>query len=690
MELPLNFQNFSRHVNANLAHLVKLMKAGKAYAMRAAISGDDLYALYLSSFPEGSNPIFRTRTEHDCSCCKSFIRTLGNIVFVLEDNSHASIWDGLVNNEPEYSIVSAALSNAVTTSPLDKPFLHYEAAIGKAITIEHLLDGKAHEWHHFNAHIPADLVAQKGSIATTLGTASSTYAVFLRALTEFKTEDISTLIQLAKENAVYRLSDHVGILQQFLTVLTSIQKTAKAHEIAWRIASRGSSSLTNLRNTALGTLLQDMATGVDLESAINKYEAMVAGSNYKRPKALVTQKQIEQASQTLRDLGLEPALARRHAHYHDLDIANVIFSDRTAPTRLLANSPLDLLSPTKNKVSATPNARIPEMSFDTFCESVLPTAEKVELFFASAHTPRLMSLLTAENPTAPSLFKWNNPFSWSYRGDVADSIKDRVKAAGGSVTGQVRISLAWFNTDDLDLHLVHPDGKSCYFGNKSHNGGVLDVDKNAFGTLVSDPVENIAFASTNKMANGTYKVIVNQFRVRDADNEGFAVEIEIQGQLWSLSYPQKVASNADIHVADIVFDKKANTFTVKPKINSTLASRSVWNCPTEQWVRCSAIVRSPNAWEPQAGSSLKHTFFFLADCASDEPLRGFYNEFLRDELQPHRKTLELLGSKTMVPPTEPNLQLSGLGFSDSLPASLRVRVTSATLQREYLIKFANA
>ena len=32
---------------------------------------DTIWDVYLNSFPEGTNPIFRERTEHDCNCCKA-------------------------------------------------------------------------------------------------------------------------------------------------------------------------------------------------------------------------------------------------------------------------------------------------------------------------------------------------------------------------------------------------------------------------------------------------------------------------------------------------------------------------------------------------------------------------------------------------------------------------------------------
>ena len=41
---------------------------------------DKFYESYLSAYPEGTNPMFRERTEHDCSTCRHFIKKIKTLV----------------------------------------------------------------------------------------------------------------------------------------------------------------------------------------------------------------------------------------------------------------------------------------------------------------------------------------------------------------------------------------------------------------------------------------------------------------------------------------------------------------------------------------------------------------------------------------------------------------------------------
>ncbi|MBT5390928.1 MAG: hypothetical protein HOL22_01105 [Euryarchaeota archaeon] len=92
---------------------------------------------------------------------------------------------------------------------------------------------------------------------------------------------------------------------------------------------------------------------------------------------------------------------------------------------------------------------------------------------------------------------------------VNDDIEERLEREGGK-TGEVQISLAWDDFNDLDLHMFCPSGERIYFNNKkSECGGELDVDMNVRPTS-NNAVENIVW--TENAPLGKYKVGVHFYK----------------------------------------------------------------------------------------------------------------------------------------------------------------------------------
>ncbi len=80
----------------------------------------------------------------------------------------------------------------------------------------------------------------------------------------------------------------------------------------------------------------------------------------------------------------------------------------------------------------------------------------------------------------------------------------------GAKTGDVQISLIWFNVNDLDLYCIEPNGNRIFYNNRrSASGGELDVDMNVTPTT-DRPVENIYWPK-GKAPLGKYLIYVDHY-----------------------------------------------------------------------------------------------------------------------------------------------------------------------------------
>ena len=647
------------------------MKSGVLF--KTSVSKEIIWNKYLDSFPDGTDPVFKETTEHDCYCCKSFIRNIGNVVSIV-DGKLVSIWDAPI--ESFYNEVSKELSKLVKSANICDIYLHDEPTVGTLNNIQTLESGEKIQWEHFHLTLPSHVIKDKDDIGSEKSIARSFKYVLLRSLNEITIDSMETVIDLIDQNSLYRGTEHKNTVTSFLTIKREFDKVKGEVEkdiFAWE-QSQKIKGLSKVRNTVIGTLLTDISEGKELEQAVAMFESKVAPTNYKRPTAIVSKKMIIQAQDKVKELGLDEALGRRFAVTEDITINNVLFADRTAKNKMGGVFD-EMINDIPDKVKNLD--KVEEINIEQFMTNVLPKADTIELMVENKHSGNFMSLISPKVPTAKNMFKWNNNFSWTYNGNIADSMKERVKKAGGNVDGVLRFSIQWNdgddNQNDFDAHCIEPNGHKIFFqnkGTKHPSSGMLDVDIVRPGNEIA--VENITWTNKSKMLNGEYHLLVHNF-AHNGGTTGFTAEIEYDGKIYSFAYDKELRRDEKVTVAKIKFHKDKGIEFIE-SLKSTVTSKNIWSVKTNKFEKVTMVMNSPNHWDGNETGN-KHYFFIMEGCKNEEKARGFFNEYLREDLTEHRKVFEILGSKMNVESSDE--QLSGVGFSSTQKNSVLCRITGS-------------
>lgn len=649
------------------------------------VDKDELWSLYLNSFPEGTNEIFRNRSEHDCSCCRQFIKNFGNVI-AIENGIITNIWEFETNSETYQPVVNA-LSQYIKSKNVSNIYVSKIKKIGTNFNFE--INTKTPiKWEHFYIELEDKFVDKTSkSEGEIKGENRDLRNVFKRSLDEITIESVEVVIELISQNSLYRGEEWLNNLKEFLNYKKKYQKLTEIEKdiFTWENFKKSGVAVTKIKNHSIGTLLINISEQMDLETAIKKYEDIIAPQNYKRPKPIYTQKMLDETRKTIEELGFSNSLYRRYATLDDITINNILFSNKDASKRINKN---DIFDNMEKEITINPKKfnKVEEITIEKFIKDVIPTTKEIEVMLENKHTKNMVSLIAPKISDSKNMFKWDNNFSWAYTGNITDSsMKENVKSAGGKVDGVLRFSIQWnendYNNDDFDAHCIEPNGNHIYFSNKKnqYTTGELDIDiMNPEKNSVA--VENITWSNKNKMIEGKYKFYVNNYTHR-CGKDGFTAEIEYNGQIFSFIYNKPLKDGEDVYVAEVTL--KDGIFTIKELLPSSVSSKEVWGLNTNKFIPVSTVMLSPNYWNEQQGIGNKHYFFMLKDCVNLESPNGFYNEFLKEELSKHKKVFEALGNKISLEETKD--QLSGVGFSSTQSNELIVKV-KGTSERILKIK----
>ena len=688
----------------------KQMSKDASHLFEVSSDKDEIWNLYLDSFPEGTNEVYREKREYDCSCCRQFIKNIGNVI-IIKDNQVKTIWD-FKTNDTTFQQVISALSKYVKSKVVSDIWVSKFKKVGTDKNFEEMKDGKIIEWQHFYLELPDKFVDRSGrSEGDIKGGFRDTRNVFKRSLEEISEESLLTVLELISQNSLYKGEEWKSVLTEFLKykkVYDKLQTTEEKENYTWEQSVKVGGSIGKIRNHSIGTLLTNISEGMDLDLAAKKYEKIVAPENYKRPQAIFTKKMLEDAKKTLQELGYMDSLSRRYATLDDITVNNILFSNKDSAKRI---SGADIFDEMSSGIPVNPKkfSKVEEVTIENFVNNILPTAKEIEVFLENKHSSNMVSLIAPENKDSKTMFKWDNGFSWAYSGNITDSsIAQMVRDAGGRTDGVLRFSHSWNyegmrNGSLMDLHVFMPNsnqtikivnGKEIHdnYGNdervgwnhRNHysSGGVQDVDYVSVAPVGYIPVENTTFPSMDKLKEGIYTFKIHNWNLRQPTQGGFKAEIAFGGQIYKFIRKEPLVHKEWITLAKL--ELKNGEFRILEMMENDTTPIEIWNLKTNQFIPVSVICYSPNYWNEQKGIGHRHYMFMLKNCINPEQPNGFYNEFLKQDLVQHKRVFEALGSKMAVKDVED--QLSGVGFSSTKRNKLLVKVKGQA-ERVIKIKF---
>lgn len=694
-------QKFEQMRNDMEDHFITEMCKG--YLFRVNIDFEDFYNYYLDSYPTEIKGIYREKSWHDCSACRKFLKKMANVISINKNNNGdyevSTMFD--FNTITEYKHVMYNL-DAYIRSHLDisSVFLTSHTSFGLKENYEDLPTGEVVKHSHFYTTIPVDFIFSGDKVNKKIGEYNTNKKILESTLETIHIEAVLTVLNLIDEGTLYRGSqwrNHLVALKEimkeyidndsFLVDKSDVTGVPLKDIFLWFNSMEHSGVISRIKNTSMGVLLTDITNGVDLEDALRKYESIVAPQNYRRPKPIFTQQMVENAEKKLDELGYLGSINRRFACSDDLDVNNILYVNRG--TDKPSNSVFDDL---KKDAIVKPKSfnNLREVTLNEFTETILPQADEVYLYMDNQLDNHLVSLITSEDKDSKSMFQWDNNFSWAYKNNIADSlIKQQVKKMGGDVDVDLRFSIEWNNiqgehdANDLDAHCILPNRNVIYYARKNdaRTGGWLDVDIVKPNRGVS-AVENIRFKHRSNMVDGDYIFTVFNYDYRGGDN-GFNAEIEFDGNIYNFKYPFKLSHKEEVRVAKVTL--KDGVFQLDNLLEDNNMSSdgvNVWGVKLNTFVRVDVICYSPNYWGGD-GVGLKHLFFFLKDCQNPSNPNAWFNEFLNNELNEHRKVMEALSSKCKIDSCDD--QLSGVGLSVDRGASVIVKIKTGNGEELYKV-----
>jgi hypothetical protein len=403
---------------------------------------ENLWGVYLDSFTDPEH-----RQYHNCHACRQFIERFGSLAVVEDDGSmRSAIWHDEDAPE-EYATAVTLLAKAVRRSKITSPFLSREKVWGTP---------DAGGWLHLAVTPPASML-YTGTVLTpgqSMAEKREDFKTVMHALNEFTQPMIEAAVTLLKSDHLYsseRVLGQAEWLHKLHVARAAANGNGKA-AVVWQAIAKAPAGFCHPRSSMIGTLLEDIAAGMEFSVIAKRFADKMHPLRYQRPQALPSAGNIAQAEKLFEQLGLAPALERRIAR---LDEIPLVWSPKAKDKAPAGGSVFGHLTP--KDVAPTINVNIPAitMTLEKFVREVATTADSIEVQLGHGNNG-IISLTTAVNADAPKLFQWDHSFSWYVWHGGAPASQYGLTPGWVKLSGITRLPARW--DDDGQRFKHHGDG----------------------------------------------------------------------------------------------------------------------------------------------------------------------------------------------------------------------------------------
>ena len=366
----------------------------------------DLYDLFLDNLP------VEARQHYNCRACRSFVEHYGGMVRIDPDSFKTLpvLWD----NVPEFFERAArAIRKRIACSKITGVFLADKCVLGVPYT---------GAWEHMSLKIPASKVfyhslqnasqkvAEKRSDFQTL-------SGYVMKYDRHRLENaVKTAITYLGSTQFYRGDKFIGHAMWLQDMLNELSFHSNWQNVIWYYTATGSEADCHIPASVLGSMIDDIYNGYDIDAVKSRFEAKMDPLQYQRPQAAPAAGNVAQAEEIVKKLGIEASLKRRLARTEELKTLW-----KPAEAKKIASGVFrDVITKEKRKAAFqtylahvdTPTT----ITWEKFRRKVMPDALQIEYLVPVERKPYVV-IVTAADRNAPPIIKWDseenrNPFSW--------------------------------------------------------------------------------------------------------------------------------------------------------------------------------------------------------------------------------------------------------------------------------------